>query len=38
MKELTTTDNWWRAQKELVAENKTATEKQAEGVVSIHGA
>ena len=37
MKESPTADSWWRAQRELIAENKTTTEKEAEGGVSTHG-
>lgn len=37
VKESPTADNWWRAQRELITENQTTTEKEAEGGVSTHG-
>ena len=37
VKELPTADKWRRAQRELIVENKTTTEKEAEGGVSTRG-
>ena len=35
--ELSTAENWWGAQREITAENKITTDKEAEGGISSHG-